>query len=66
VFNNTSEVMTVDGQATSGPGQRVRAILTPRNTPPAPAFATPNAPASATPNAPALRVSPGPVPAQKP
>jgi hypothetical protein len=25
--------MTVDGQATSGPGQRVRAILTPRNTP---------------------------------
>ena len=50
VFNNTTEVMTVDGQATSGPGQRVRAILTPRNTPPAPT--------SDTPIAPALRASP--------
>ena len=58
VFNNTTEVMTVDGQATSGPGQRVRAILSPRNTPPAPT--------SDTPIAPALRASPGPVPAQKP
>jgi lipopolysaccharide export system protein LptA len=58
VFNNTTEVMTVDGQATSGPGQRVRAILTPRNTPPA---ANAN-----TPTVPALRASPGPVPAQKP
>jgi lipopolysaccharide export system protein LptA len=58
VFNNTSEVMTVDGQTTSGSGQRVRAILTPRN--------TPTAPASATPSAPALRVSPGLAPALKP
>ena len=58
VFNNTSEVMTVDGQATSGAGQRVRAILTPRNTPPAP---TSNAPTG-----PALRTSPGFAPAQKP
>jgi lipopolysaccharide export system protein LptA len=58
VFNNTSEVMTVDGQATNGAGQRVRAILTPRNTPPA---------ANAhTPTAPALRASPGLVPAPKP
>ena len=58
VFNNTSEVMTVDGQATSGAGQRVRAILTPRNTPPAPN--------SNTPATPALRASPGLVPVQKP
>jgi lipopolysaccharide export system protein LptA len=58
VFNNTSEVMTVDGQAASGPGQRVRAILTPRNTPPSP---TSNAP-----TAPVLRASPGLVPALKP
>jgi len=58
VFNNTSEVMTVDGQAANGPGQRVRAILTPRNTA---APTTPNLPAS-----PSLRTSPGTMPAQKP
>ena len=58
VFNNTSEVMTVDGQAANGPGQRVRAILTPRNTS---APTTPNLPAS-----PSLRTSPGMAPAQKP
>jgi lipopolysaccharide export system protein LptA len=58
VFNNTSEVMTVDGQPTSGAGQRVRAILTPRNTPPAPT--------SNTPTAPALRTSPGLSPTSKP
>ncbi len=58
VFNNTSEVMTVDGQAANGSGQRVRAILTPRNTTPAPAAN----PASA----PALRTSPGLTPIQKP
>jgi lipopolysaccharide export system protein LptA len=58
VFNNTSEVMTVDGQAANGAGQRVRAILTPRNTTPAPAAN----PASA----PALRTSPGLTPTQKP
>ena len=58
VFNNTSEVMTVDGQAANGQGQRVRAILTPRN---ASAPTTPNSPAS-----PSLRTSPGLAPAQKP
>lgn len=58
VFNNTSEVMTVDGQAANGQGQRVRAILTPRNTS-APAIT--NSPAS-----PSLRTSPGMAPAQKP
>jgi len=59
VFNNTSEVMTVDGQAAGGTGQRVRAILTPRNT--APSSTPPTAP-----GAPALRASPGLLPAQKP
>jgi lipopolysaccharide export system protein LptA len=58
VFNNTSEIMTVDGQAASGQGQRVRAILTPRN---ASAPTPPNPPA-----APSLRTSPGMAPAQKP
>ena len=58
VFNNTSEVMTVDGQAANGPGQRVRAILTPRNTTPAPA--------SNSPAVPALRTSPGLPSTQKP
>ena len=58
VFNNTSEVMTVDGQAANGQGQRVRAILTPRN---ASAPTAPNSPAS-----PSLRTSPGLAPAQKP
>jgi lipopolysaccharide export system protein LptA len=58
VFNNISEVMTVDGQAANGAGQRVRAILTPRNTTPAPAAN----PASV----PALRTSPGLTPTQKP
>lgn len=58
VFNNTSEVMTVDGQAANGSGQRVRAILTPRNTAPAPA-------ANAS-SPPALRTSPGLTPPQKP
>lgn len=58
VFNNTSEVMTVDGQAANGPGQRVRAILTPRNAAPVPAANSASAPA--------LRTSPGLMPAQKP
>ena len=58
VFNNTSEVMTVDGQAANGLGQRVRAILTPRNTTPAPA--------SNSPAVPALRTSPGLPSTQKP
>lgn len=58
VFNNTSEVMTVDGQTANGAGQRVRAILTPRNTTPAPAANSPSAPA--------LRTSPGLMPTAKP
>jgi lipopolysaccharide export system protein LptA len=58
VFNNTSEVMTVDGQAANGPGQRVRAILTPRN--------AASAPAANSASAPALRTSPGLMPTQKP
>jgi lipopolysaccharide export system protein LptA len=58
VFNNTSEVMTVDGQAANGTGQRVRAILTPRN--------AASAPAANTPTAPALRTSPGLSPTSKP
>lgn len=60
VFNNTSEVMTVDGQAANSQGQRVRAILTPRNTTDAPA------PAANSPTTPALRTSPGLSPTQKP
>ena len=58
VFNNSSDVMTVDGQATNGSGQRVRAILTPRNTTPAPAAQSASTPA--------LRTSPGLKPSQKP
>lgn len=59
VFNNSSEVMSVDGQVSKGPEQRVRAILTPRNTP------------SSAPTAPApagliLRTTPGLLPTQKP
>ena len=52
VFNNTTEVMTVDGQpkgqAASGRGERVRAVLTPNKD-------TPNTAPSATP---VLRSSP--------
>jgi lipopolysaccharide export system protein LptA len=58
VFNNTSEVVTVDGQTANNAGQRVRAILTPRSAPSAPA---PNSPV-----APALRTSPGLTPTLKP
>ena len=63
VFNNLTEVMTVDGQAAKGQvpglgqGERVRAILTPRAQP------------SPTPDlvpAPSLRTSPGLTPSQKP
>ena len=58
VFNNTTEVMTVDGvpkgtQSTNNRDQRVRAVLTPRKNNPA---TTPPAQPSAIP---ALRVSPG-------
>ena len=68
VFNNTTEVMTVDSPA---PGaktadardQRVRAVLTPRKTAPS---ATPPAPAAPSTALPALRVSPGPSEGQKP
>jgi lipopolysaccharide export system protein LptA len=59
VFNNTTEVMTVDplpqgNKTTDNKDQRVRAVLTPRKTIPA-STASP-APTS---NLPALRVSPG-------
>ena len=63
VFNNTTEVMTVDGlpqgtAATDSRDQRVRAVLTPRKT------TTPStAPA---PVAPALRISPNTVESKKP
>ena len=60
VFNNTTEVMTVDGQpkgqATVGRGERVRAVLTPRKEASAPA-------PTATP---ALRSSPSLVESKKP
>lgn len=53
VFNNTTEVMTVDGQTQGQPGnsrgERVRAVLTPRKEASAPAPAT---------NTPVLRSSP--------
>jgi len=58
VFNNTTEVMTVDGQAkgtsaTSNRDQRVRAVLTPRKN-----NSAPTPPAPAAPAMPALRTSP--------
>jgi len=68
VFNNTTEVMTVDrpapGTKTTDPrDQRVRAVLTPRtNKSVAPPAAVP--PASS--NLPALRLSPGPGEGKKP
>jgi len=63
VFNNTTEVMTVDGLP-KGAGtmgsreQRVRAVLTPRKTSTASTPAAPSAAPSAAPVAPALRTSP--------
>ncbi len=61
VFNNTTEVMTVDRSApgttsTDPRDQRVRAVLTPRKTDPA---TTPPALAAPSPSLPALRISPG-------
>jgi lipopolysaccharide export system protein LptA len=67
VFNNTTEVMTVDGlpKATPGRDQRVRAVLTPRKTnsatSPTATTATPSPPI-----APVLRVSPGSPESKKP
>lgn len=65
IFNNTTEVMTVDGlpkgtQATDPRDQRVRAVLTPRKTSPA---TTPPAPKTAIP---ALRISPNTGESKKP
>ena len=60
VFNNTTEVYTVDGQAHntgSAPGQRVKATLKPREQVPAPS------PATHTP-APPVRTSPSTAPAR--
>ena len=63
VFNNTTEVMSVDGQVQNGASprdQRVRATLTPRQNATGPASAvSPTAP-------PALRTSPGLAAPQKP
>ena len=66
VFNNTTEVMTVDGlpkgaQATNGRDQRVRAVLTPRKT-----TAAPNAVPATAPAVPALRLSPNALESKKP
>ncbi len=68
VFNNTTEVMTVDrpepgAQATDPRDQRVRAVLSPRNA--ASAAAPPVQPSSKTP-LPALRSSPGTAESKKP
>lgn len=68
VFNNTTEVMTVDApskgaKATDPRDQRVRAVLTPRKTVTPPTTAPTTAPASA---APALRTSPNAGESQKP
>ncbi|MGV0960316.1 MAG: lipopolysaccharide transport periplasmic protein LptA [Limnohabitans sp.] len=61
VFNNTTEVMTVDGQAKNqagdGRGERVRAVLTPRKE-----ASAPSTPA----NTPVLRTSPELSGSQKP
>lgn len=63
VFNNNTEVMTIDGRTPGSPtatgrDQRVRAILTPRkNAPP---------PAASTPPGPTLRSSPSTGESQKP
>jgi lipopolysaccharide export system protein LptA len=70
VFNNTTEVMTVDravqgSQATDPRDQRVRAVLTPRKTSPA----TSSAPSgSSAPSSvlPALRTSPASTESKKP
>ena len=76
VFNNTTEVMTVDGlpKGTPGRDQRVRAVLPPRkpNSATSPAAttattATPSTPAAPTaPTAPVLRISPGSTESKKP
>ncbi|WP_019430823.1 lipopolysaccharide transport periplasmic protein LptA [Limnohabitans sp. Rim47] len=65
IFNNITEVMTVDGLPKSTPtsdprDQRVRAVLTPRKTSPA---TTPLAPTTAIP---ALRISPNTGESKKP
>jgi lipopolysaccharide export system protein LptA len=64
VFNNTTEVMTVDGlpKGTPGRDQRVRAVLTPRKT----NSATSPAATPSPPTAPVLRVSPGSPESKKP
>lgn len=72
VFNNTTEVMTVDGSPKNNSNnstadvreQRVRAVLTPRKTGagnvPAATPAAPNTPAASPNRLPPLRVSPSP------
>lgn len=57
VFNNVTEVITVDGQASQAAEQRVRATLVPRS---------PAGGAAATTAAPPLRTGPGMAPTAKP
>jgi lipopolysaccharide export system protein LptA len=68
VFNNTTEVMTVDRpapgtKATDPRDERVRAVLTPRKTT---QTASPPAQATSSPSLPGLRVTPGSREGQKP
>ena len=68
VFNNTTEVMTVDRpapgtKATDPRDERVRAVLTPRKTS---QTASPPAQAAPSPSLPGLRVTPGSREGQKP
>jgi lipopolysaccharide export system protein LptA len=68
VFNNTTEVMTVDSpasgtKASDARDRRVRAVLTPRKTAPTATLPAPSAPNTALP---ALRVSPGMTESKKP
>jgi lipopolysaccharide export system protein LptA len=70
VFNNTTEVMTVDravqgSQATDPRDQRVRAVLTPRKTSPATSSAPSGSPAPSS-ALPALRTSPSSTESKKP
>ena len=71
VFNNTTEVMTVDravqgSQATDTRDQRVRAVLTPRKTSPATPPPGPSASPAPSSALPALRTSPSSTESKKP
>jgi lipopolysaccharide export system protein LptA len=71
VFNNSTEVMTVDSpaqgsKATDPRDQRVRAVLTPRKTTPASPESAPSAPPAPRSALPPLRLSPAPTEDKKP